>query len=128
MEADGLVRYAEPNCLRRLAIEPNDPLFATQWAMQQIRAPAAWNIARTAVDVVVAFVDSGVRSQHPDLIGRIIDGYDFRDDDDNPVDPTTVFSHGTQVAGVMAAATDNADIIRCGSDIDYCYRPSMLFF
>ncbi|MDH3590301.1 MAG: S8 family serine peptidase [Planctomycetota bacterium] len=109
MEADGFVRYAEPNSLRRLAIEPTDPLFGNQWAMQQIRAPAAWDIARNAVDVLVGFVDSGVRFLHPDLGGRVVAGYDFRDDDDDPTDPTTNFSHGTQVAGVIAAAANNGE-------------------
>ncbi len=108
MEADGFVRYAEPNLRRRLAAEPDDELFPAQWAMQQIGAPAAWNVAREAPEIVVAYVDAGIRPDHPDLAGRIVaGGYDFRDGDDDPLDPTPNFSHGTQVAGVLAAATNN---------------------
>ena len=108
LEADGVVRYAEPNVLRRLAAEPDDELFPAQWAMEQIGARQAWDIARDAPDILIGFIDSGVRSLHPDLEGRVVDdGYDFRDDDDNPGDPTVGFSHGTQVAGVLAAATNN---------------------
>ncbi len=105
LEAKGLVRYAEPNVLRRLAGLPDDPLFPQQWALAQVRAPAAWEIA-TGSGEVVAIVDSGIRA-HPDLALNLVPGYDFEADDTDPLDPTPNFSHGTQVAGVVAALGDN---------------------
>jgi serine protease len=105
LEADGVARFAEPNYLRRLAATPDDPLYGEQWGMEQIRAPAAWEL-QTDADVVVAFVDSGIR-MHPELVSRLVPGYDFRDDDADPTDLTVTYSHGTQVAGVIAAAGDN---------------------
>jgi serine protease len=56
----------------------------------------------------VAVVDSGIRKNHPDLAGRLVDGYDFVDDDDDPEDETFGDAHGTSVASIIAAATNNA--------------------
>lgn len=106
LEADGVARFAEPNYVRRLAATPDDSFYGDQWGMEQIRAPAAWEL-ETGGDVVVAVVDSGIR-MHPDLVSRLVPGYDFRDDDDDPTDLTPTYSHGTQVAGIVAAAGDNA--------------------
>lgn len=105
LEAMGLVRYAEPNALRRLAGLPDDPLFPQQWALAQVRALAAWEVA-TGSSAVVAIVDSGIRA-HPDLVPNLVPGYDFEADDPDPTDPTPNVSHGTQVAGVIGAAGDN---------------------
>ncbi len=106
LESRGLVRYAEPNRLRRLAALPDDPLFAPhQWALEQIHALAAWEVA-TSSDTIVAVVDSGIRD-HPDLVANLVPGYDFEGNDADPTDPTADFSHGTQVAGVIAAVGNN---------------------
>ncbi len=105
LEAQGVVRYAEPNALRRLAALPDDPLLDGQWGLAQVHAFAAWEVA-TGSNVVVAIVDSGIRD-HPDLLPNLVPGYDFEEDDADPTDPTQNLSHGTQVAGVIAAAGDN---------------------
>ena len=107
LEASGRVRYAEPNYLRRLTVSPDDPEFAGQWALEQIRVPAAWELDRGEQGLVVAIVDSGVMQAHPELAGRLVPGYDFQDNDDDPEDPKRTGSHGTQVAGIIAAATNN---------------------
>jgi len=106
LEAEGLVRWAEPNQLRRLAGLPDDPYFPEQWALAQVRAPAAWDLA-TTTDAIVAIVDSGVRA-HPDLVDNLVSGWDFEANDDDPTDPTPGFSHGTQVVGIIGATGDNA--------------------
>ncbi len=46
---------------------PNDSLFARQWALETLRATAAWKITRGARDVLVAVIDTGVELDHPDL-------------------------------------------------------------
>ncbi len=81
----------------------NDPGFANQWALQNVRAPEAWGSASGA-GIVVAVVDTGVDLQHEDLQAKIVPGYDFVDDDDAPQDEE---GHGTHVAGIAAAATNN---------------------
>jgi subtilisin family serine protease len=102
LEAAGLVRWAEPNLRRRLAGRPDDPLYASQWGLEQIGMPDAWE-QHTGASVVVAVVDSGILA-HPDLAGRVVAGWDFVDGDDDPTDPTPKVSHGTQVASILAAA------------------------
>ncbi|GAA4369470.1 S8 family serine peptidase [Agromyces bauzanensis] len=53
--------------------------------------------------VVVAIVDTGLDLEHPAFEGRVVDGWDFVDDDDVPQDGN---GHGTHVAGTVAAAID----------------------
>ncbi len=108
-----------------------------QWNLARIVAPAAWDLERNAADVLIAIVDTGVNYNHPDLratrwinpaeseynpwLGRPICDQDGIDDDANGyvddcygwdwVDydaaPLDQNGHGTQVAGIAAAATDN---------------------
>lgn len=82
---------------------PNDPLFDKQWALSQIEAEGAWKIAG-GNDVTIAVIDSGTDLDHPEFIGRIVAGHDFVNADDEPDDD---YGHGTQVAGVAAAAANN---------------------
>ncbi len=88
-----------------------DPLFAQQYGPQQIGAPAAWGTS-TGRGVVIAVVDTGVDLQHPDLAGKLVAGIDLVDDDSVPQDcPVSkdkpACGHGTHVAGIAAAATNN---------------------
>ena len=81
----------------------NDPLRNLQYGLDRIQAEPAWARARGA-GVAIAIVDTGVDLQHEDLRGRFTVGYDFVDDDADAQDGN---GHGTHVAGVVAAATDN---------------------
>ncbi|MFP5309833.1 MAG: S8 family serine peptidase [Actinomycetes bacterium] len=92
------------------ALAAEDPFRSQQWHLERIGASAAW--ARTTGDgVVIAVVDSGVDLDHPDLrekllrdgSGRVV-GLDLVDGDRVPQDEN---GHGTMVAGIAAAATDN---------------------
>lgn len=87
-----------------------------------IDAPEAWT-KNEGDDVMVAVIDSGVAFNHPDLLARMWDGsscvnengaaitggcqhgYDFEDEDANPL-PTSS-DHGTHVAGTIAATGGN---------------------
>jgi len=142
--------------VKALAYAPNDPLFtAGQWYLKgaqpsAIRADAAWDVTRGGVSpstspVIVAVLDTGVRFDHPDLAGKLVQGYDFvnlpaaagdgdgwdadaSDEGDfitaaelasgpfsghkcgggtNEDQPTDSSWHGTRVAGMIAANTDN---------------------
>jgi hypothetical protein len=80
---------------------PNDPRYAEQWALPAIGAPSAWGqIPADAPKVTVAVIDSGVCTSHPDLAGRIVNGWDFLENDAIPQDD---FGHGCAVSGVIAA-------------------------
>ncbi|WP_394428192.1 S8 family peptidase [Streptomyces sp. SGAir0957] len=80
-----------------------DPMRDDQWALDAIRLPQAWKTAK-GEDTVIAVVDSGADPDHPDLKGRLVDGHDFVDNDDEPKDMN---GHGTHVSGIAAAHTDN---------------------
>lgn len=101
-----LVEWAHRERVLRIAgVRPNDPLFADQWPLERMGALRGWRVERGAAsDVVVAVVDSGVDYSHPDLKDRMVDGFDFANRDDDPVDD---HGHGTHVAGIVAAEPDN---------------------
>ncbi|MFZ3595613.1 S8 family peptidase [Streptomyces sp. BH104] len=80
-----------------------DPMRKDQWALDAMKLPAAWDTSK-GDDTVIAVVDSGVATDHPDLKGRLVDGHDFVDGDDDPKD---LNGHGTHVSGIAAAHTDN---------------------
>ncbi len=99
------VQEAEPNHpVWALDTVPNDPNFSGQYALEAIRAPQAWDIENGSFNIRIAVIDSGVDYQHPDLAGKLLPGFDFVNVD---VDAQDDNGHGTAVAGVAAAATNN---------------------
>ena len=54
--------------------------------------------------VIIAILDTGVDLNHPDIFSKIVPGYDFVNNDHNPQDNN---GHGTHVAGIAAAMTNN---------------------
>src|SRR5215204_4576983 len=147
LNRDPRVAYAEPNFILRAAdVMPNDPFFQRLWGLHNtgqtvnwtagtpdaaIDAPEAWSVSTGSPDVVVAVIDTGVDTTHPDLAqnawindgedcsgcrangidddgnGYVDDwrGWDFANADNNPADDN---GHGTHVAGTVAAAGNNA--------------------
>ncbi len=149
-----LVEYAEPNCLIKVAdpiatkphysfrapeIFPNDPYLPWQWNLPKIEAFGAWDITTGSEKVVIAFVDSGVDLDHPELKDKIwtnpgeIPGNEVDDDGNGYVDdvhgwdfvnlkgePQDDYGHGTFVAGIAAAEADNGVLmagVSWGSEI-----------
>ncbi len=99
-----LVEYAEPNYIIRAVLTPNDTYFPAQWGLTKIGAPQAWDITTGSNSLIIAIVDSGIDLDHPDLSGKIILGYDYVNGDWDPDDD---YGHGTHVAGIAAAWTNN---------------------
>ncbi|MBL8060870.1 MAG: S8 family serine peptidase [Chthonomonas sp.] len=94
------------------AVSPNDPLFNQQWHLAQISAPRAWDFVIGAQAPIVAFVDTGVDVNHPDLIPNLIPGYNsvldqYQSNGATVSDNTASFAHGTFVAGVISAKGNN---------------------
>ena len=104
LSANPLVAYVGPNYIAHIAGEPNDPAWWRQWDMAQVNAADAWNFT-TGASHIIAVVDTGVDLTHPDLAGKLVQGYDFVNSDDQPHDD---HGHGTHVAGVAAATGNNA--------------------
>ena len=132
------ILYAEPNYRYQLFKQPNDPRFAEQWALENtgqtggredadIDAPEAWDITTGSKDIRVAVLDTGVDTEHADLVINLwqnqdemfgdpdVDddgngyaddfyGYDFVNDTAEPVDD---MYHGTYVSGIIGAFANN---------------------
>lgn len=97
--------YAEPNYLAGIADTiPSDPNWNLQYGLVNIHAPQGWDFATGSSGVTIAIVDTGVDLTHPDLAGKIVGGYDFVNNDANPNDDN---GHGTHVAGIAAASSNN---------------------
>ena len=90
--------------LEALDTVPNDALWSTQWGSRLVGAPQAWDVTRGASTVVIAVLDTGLDALHPDLAGATVSGRDLVNDDFDPADD---HGHGTAVAGVIAARTNN---------------------
>jgi serine protease len=99
------VRFAEVEHTYAATRSPHDPYLVRQWGLSKIGAPKAWDreTGRTS-PVTVAVLDTGVDLKHPDLLGQVVPGKNVADNTDDPQDDN---SHGTHVAGIIAAATDN---------------------
>ena len=123
------VEYAEKVPLEKTSLTPNDPSLGSQWGLTKISATSAWNYFSANSNVIVAIVDDGVERTHPDLAASIwintgdnnnngidddqngyIDdsnGWDVADNDNNPNPTTNAYDHGTHVAGIVGARSNN---------------------
>ena len=84
---------------------PNDALFSSQTWVKRIHLPEAWKLSTGSYDVKVAVLDSGLSSEHPDLIHQHALGWNFSD---NNADISDHEGHGTHVAGIIGAEGNNA--------------------
>jgi thermitase len=110
------IKYVEPNLIGvlhqgrgpaegdggEIQSQSSDPYLSQQWGYYDLGADVI--NAQTAPAPVVAVIDTGVDYTHPDLAGKIIKGKDYVNDDNDPMDDQ---GHGTHVAGVIAAKTNN---------------------
>ncbi|MGB7060958.1 MAG: S8 family serine peptidase [Candidatus Zixiibacteriota bacterium] len=126
MQATGLFLYVEPNMVDHMCIWPNDPEFRAwkQWGLYNfgqppggtndadIDAPEAWDSNTGSSSVIVSVLDSGIPMvlsslSHPDLDdpAKMILGIDLVGDGEGVRDKN---GHGTHVAGIISAETNNA--------------------
>ncbi|SKB52077.1 S8 family serine peptidase [Dyadobacter psychrophilus] len=96
---------------------PNDPLLSSQWfhynngqprgkEFADIKTISAWNVSRGDARIVIAILDEGVDTKHPDLKDKIVNAYDAVEQDFSQ-DPQPEAGHGTACAGIAGASTDN---------------------
>ena len=141
MQSDPNVEYVEPNYIYKITANPNDPYFGLLWGLNNtgqnvngtvgkagadIDAVQAWDKTTGTPNVIVAVIDSGVLTSHPDLAANIwvnpgeipgngidddlngfiddVNGWDFVFNDSTPDDEN---GHGTHVAGTIAAVGNN---------------------
>ncbi|WP_047983003.1 S8 family peptidase [Ornithinibacillus californiensis] len=100
------VEYAEPNYVLNATWTPNDTYFSPsyQYGLFNTDADLAWDVTRGSSSQEIAVLDTGVDYNHPDLDGKVVLGYDFVQNDWTPSDQN---GHGTHVAGIAAAETNN---------------------
>jgi thermitase len=98
------VAEAEPNFISVATATPNDPSFGQEWGLTRIQAPLAWDVTQGREDITIAILDSGIDQDHEDLVGKVVANQNFTTSD--TVDD--LYGHGTHIAGIVAAATNNS--------------------
>src|SRR4030042_1327172 len=98
------VAYAEPDFVAQALGSPDDPYFDLQWGLTKIEAPQAWEVTTGSGSINIAILDTGVDLDHPDLANKIVSNIDFS----TSATTNDVYNHGTHVAGIAAAMTNNA--------------------
>ncbi|MDA8235301.1 MAG: S8 family serine peptidase [Clostridia bacterium] len=137
LQRNPLVEIAQPNYLYypQAPVAPNDPSFGSLWGLDQVNdididALEAWQFPEGNNEVVVAVIDSGANINHPDLQNKIwvnpgeipgngldddgnllvddVNGWDFVNNDNTVFDYLNGDTHGTHVAGTIAAVANNS--------------------
>jgi thermitase len=104
LNSDGDIAFAERERLvAPSASAPNDPDYSKAWHLAKMQVTSAWDVTRGS-GVTVAVLDTGIDATQPDLAGQLLPGHNSADGSSNTSD---VFGHGTEVAGVIAALTNN---------------------
>ncbi|MDI7246500.1 MAG: S8 family serine peptidase [Bacillota bacterium] len=107
-QAEPVAQIAQASAPGTARIErrvPNDPYYPRQWGPEAMSLPYAWGFTTGSSSVTVAVIDTGVQTDHPDLAGHITAGYDFYNRTTYVRD---INGHGTHVAGIIGAVTNNA--------------------
>lgn len=105
------IEYIEPDHIYKLATAPNDTYYSSQWALNKISAPSAWNTTTGSSTIKIAIVDTGIKGTHEDLFGKVTAGYAYQSGTSYAITANTDSDeqgHGTAVAGAAAAITNNA--------------------
>lgn len=111
LEEDSRVEHVDYNYVRKTLNRPKDPEFSRQWGLRKAGFPRAWERTKGR-GVDIAILDGGIDARHPDLRDKIVAQRDFMDEDGVAEDSS--FGHGTHVAGIAAASTDNGEGIAGG--------------
>lgn len=87
------------------------------YGINQIKAPEMWDKGERGKGVVIAILDTGIDTTHPDLKDRIIDGRNFTNEgcDDDITDRN---GHGTHVAGTIAGTQDGQGVVGVAPEAD----------
>ncbi|WP_165755805.1 S8 family serine peptidase [Ruminiclostridium hungatei] len=122
LEKNPAVEYVQPNYILNAYEIPNDPLYARQWGMSNngqlinggygttgvdINIQKAWSMTKGNSEIIVGVLDSGIDINHPDIRNNIVAGWDFAHDDSSVYDKGDDESHGTNIAGIIAASINN---------------------
>jgi thermitase len=107
------ILFVEPNIIQQaqqlksggdvsIESQTNDSMLSYQWGYYDIGEN--WLPAPTTAAPMIAVIDTGVDYTNPDLLGKVVLGYDYVNADTNPMDDNM---HGTHVSGIAAAKANN---------------------
>lgn len=106
LRKDPSVAAVSLDYVRHKTTAPNDAYYASgdQRSIDAVRLPSAWNVVKDTSKQVIAVLDTGVWTGHPDLKDKLVPGYNaaYPGQSYNDID-----GHGTMVAGIAAANTNN---------------------
>jgi len=102
------VEFAEEDYVAYKVDIPNDLYFPDQWGLVKIQAKEGWDVTHGSKNINIAIVDTGINYKHPDLAGKISQSVDCISSSCPPYQTPDPDGHGTHVAGIAAAATDNS--------------------
>ncbi|MDZ4181406.1 MAG: S8 family serine peptidase [Candidatus Cloacimonadaceae bacterium] len=130
-KASGFIDEATPEYYAYTQVVPNDQFYPNNWGHNNTaqlpayqggshsgpgvgtigfdsNAEAAWDDTQGfgSFSIVIAIIDSGVDTAHPDLL--LVPGYDYGDNDNNPMDNSAQAGHGTACSGVAAGIGNNS--------------------
>jgi len=135
LAASAAVEYAEPDFTGygagapvasgpvHLAMVPNDPGFSNQWGFlntgqffggangtpgADINITPAWDITTGDPNMIIAILDTGVPTGASEFAGRLMQGHDYANNDNDPSDD---YGHGCNVASIIAATGNNGQVI-----------------
>lgn len=108
LKANPLIDKVELDGIAEAFITTNDPLILQQWGLFKSKFTdssgiSAWDINKGSAEVKIAILDTGIDQNHEDLASKIVVNQNFTSS------PTVddLYGHGTHVAGIAAAITDN---------------------
>ena len=108
LKAEGQYEYIEKVPARFIIGFPNDVSYPSQWSLEKIKANLAWDVNGGGANVIVAVVDNAIQTTHIDLAANMVAGKDMSSEQDtDPNPPNDLFNHGTHVAGIVSAVTNN---------------------
>lgn len=130
-KASSLIEQATPEYYAYTQAIPNDPYYPNNWGHNNTaqlpvyqsgshsgpgvgtigfdsNAQAAWDYPQGygSAAIIIAIIDTGVDTSHPDL--RLVTGYDYGDNDANPMDDSADPGHGTSCSGIAAGRGNNS--------------------
>lgn len=114
----GAVKFAEPDVSIPHEVIPNDTFYNQQWHHTTINSPDAWETVKGSANIMVCVLDTGVDTDHPDLIGNLLTGINFAStlgdgETPNPAWGTNIvedyLGHGTGTSGTIGAVGDNLE-------------------
>jgi len=105
--SDPNIEYVVPNAKLHAFSAPVDmTALKDQWAIAKVQAEKAWALAgnKGSKNVLVAVIDTGVDYKHKSLAPNMVPGYDFVQNDNDPMDVTGQNpGHGTHCAGIVGS-------------------------